>query len=1425
MGMKKGKKLIAIFMAALMVIGIMPMDWAADKVSAADTANYTFDAAAALKEYETGATVPDGTKFADYFTVVGSAKRSNSSTYSLEIAQSSAGAIKFTTAGTADVTIAASSTGGTNVSAISLVNADGVPVAEKTGITTVSTTSATELKFVDLEAGTYMVVSPNNADYKRGVRILSISVSEIAAAVTTTYAMDCATLNPADYNVTADKAAVADGTTFADGYLKSVGGNVFRTKSSTDVSSLKAIELLKDAGSSLQFTVNGTADVTFTASSTGSANQSAVALRKSDGTIVAEKTGITYVTGTSATEMKYEGLTSGTYEIVSPTDEGRLRGVRVLSFRADETSGGTRPERAAWDSVANPELGEISSADGKITVPYTMLIGYDGADKVVVSMKDSQGNVIDTQSSSKDGASGSFTFQPKATGDYTFSIAAVRENETDKNGADKVYAGFVLPLAAPSFQSATSKGGGKVEVVWNEVAEADSYNVSWSADGTTYSAPVSVVGTSYIASGLTVGTTYTFKLTAVRNNPAAETSAATIEALVTDKAQTTWAFAAFGQGVTSSSENCGYSGSVNTDGKATVWNLNSKGKLVPAATDGLSFYYTAVPADKNFTLTAKAHVDEWTYTNGQEGFGLMASDAVGTHGDNSAFWNNSYMASVTKVEYYAESDGTVTLDTVKAGTTPNVPGNKISMKLGVGSQEKTGVTKENLPLLQANNTDTINNEFSSKLTTLDYSCAGKDTGTYNIVGNYTNTKEEFTNTVVDTQTTFDLKIQKNNTGYFVSYTDQNGNTVTKKYYDTKALEELDSDYVYAGLFASRSFKVTFEDVQLTTIDPADDEPAEERPVTEVIPSYKVASSTVANSDSYTLKYVSNADGHVVIKNADGEVVADTDVTANTTYSFDTKLVLGDNQFTVTAVPNEGYRPSEYEVLSSYEEVTFTHKVTYNYFTGDIVYVGPEGTSKGQGTKENPMDIYTATKFVNAGQKIVLLGGTYNLESTVTIQPGIDGTADNMIYLVADPDSTERPVLDFGKNCEGMVIAGDYWYIQGFDVTNSANGKDGIRLSGSNCVMDNMYMYHNGNTGLQISRYASTDAKEEWPANNLVLNCTSYGNADAGYEDADGFAAKLTIGEGNVFDGCIAYNNADDGWDLFAKPETGPIGSVTVQNCVAYANGYLEDGTNAGNGNGFKLGGSSITGYHKLINSVAFDNKAKGIDSNSCPDIQVTKCTSYNNGHLEKKKTDEGEKIYSVGSNVALYTNDAANTDFMATGVLSYRTAFTDIAETFKFKGSQDASKVYNDTNYFWMFAGEGANNSQGTITNDCFVSVDTKRMGAAPADSYTEEDFNAKWTYSESPISRNADNTINMNGLLVLSEAGRALVGDKAGADMGGQASAVIDITGTVTNGLYYSPKTGDSANVWMYVLLLVAALGCAGGCAFVSYRKKHSAK
>ena len=333
-----------------------------------------------------------------------------------------------------------------------------------------------------------------------------------------------------------------------------------------------------------------------------------------------------------------------------------------------------------------------------------------------------------------------------------------------------------------------------------------------------------------------------------------------------------------------------------------------------------------------------------------------------------------------------------------------------------------------------------------------------------------------------------------------------------------------------------------------------------------------------------------------------------------------------------------------------------------------------------------------------------------MEGSFTIARGNNGTKDNPIRLIADPEAKTRPVIDFQKLFSGLTLGGDYWYFYGFDITGSSNGQKGLQVSGNYNVLDQIHAYENGNTGIQISRLSGSDLYEDWPSHNLILNCTSYNNFDSGFEDADGFAAKLTVGDGNVFDGCVAYNNADDGWDLYAKVETGPIGSVTIRNCISYNNGYVSipgyEGK-TGNGNGFKMGGESISGKHVLENSIAFNNLAKGIDSNSCPDIIVINSISFNNG----------------SHNVALYTNNALDTDFSANGIISFRTEGLDVAENLKGKGTQDTAKYKNASTYYWT-SGKCINTLGEEITADMFESLEF-----------------TGWT-------RNADGTINLGGFL-----------------------------------------------------------------------------
>ena len=520
---KKSKRVMAVVMAVLLTVGIMPMDWAVTKAAASTV--HSFDATAQASVGDDKAVIAEGTTFNDgYFKIVGKVtQRTNSdgSIKAYELASKAAGAVQFTTESTSSVVVGLSSTGGSNESAVALINtADNSVVAEDAGTAVVAGTKKTELKYTALPAGTYQVVSPEDAERNRGARFLDITVEEEeAAAVTTTYAFAVADLSPAAYSVTADKTAIAEGTVFASDYVKTVGTATFRTKSSSDFSALKAIELGSKASGALQFTVTGTASVSFEASSTGGSNESAIALvNTADNSTVAEDAGTTIVKGTNATKLTYSSLPAGIYQIVSPEDAERNRGARVLSFTAEQTASGERPARKAWEDVAAPAIGEITAADGKITVPFTMVIGYDGADSVSVDMKNAAGTVVATENYAKDAAEGVVTFTPAASGDYTFTITAARKDEADKTGTDKEFKGFELPLAKPSFQSATSQGGGKVSLVWDEVTEASSYEVSYSENGTDFTQPVSVTGTEYVVSGLTVGKEYTFKLTAVRGS-------------------------------------------------------------------------------------------------------------------------------------------------------------------------------------------------------------------------------------------------------------------------------------------------------------------------------------------------------------------------------------------------------------------------------------------------------------------------------------------------------------------------------------------------------------------------------------------------------------------------------------------------------------------------------------------------------------------------------------------------------------------------------------------------------------------------------------------------------------------------------------------------------------------------------------------
>ncbi len=1005
----------------------------------------------------------------------------------------------------------------------------------------------------------------------------------------------------------------------------------------------------------------------------------------------------------------------------------------------DSGDGNTSSDRAAWSSVANPVINSATdNGEGNIVVNVSAAIGQNGGDELLVHMyKD--GELIATKGSVTEKTSHTVKFTPENSGIYTFVAELCRDGENEVKFDDTASASFVYVLAAPTIASVTSIGGGSIEVKWNAVHEAESYEI--------FQNGVSV-GTvdkdtlSYIATGLTIDEEYSYKVAAIRGNESKVSSS--LSAIASVEAKRAWGFVVYGP--SASEDKNGYEGSINEEGWVTVYSNGNGGKIQPTSVDGLAFYYTAVPTEYNFTLRAKVTVNSWTLSNGQEGFGLIATDRLISPDDKYNYWNNSYLAGSTKIEYKYNHDTLEIIDNKVVDSSLS----KYSMKLGIGVVAKTGVTKDNIQDFADQKSEAINRDFLYKYYPLNNKIAELTSisGTYNIIGNFVTQDSEGkplsppSGTLEDRFliTEYVMEIQKNNTGYFISYYSLDGELIsTKKHYDPDALSQLDEDFVYVGFFAARNANVTYSEVYFDTILASEDLPAEEPPTTYVTPTVNIISSSTTTNDNYELILDTNVAGSYEISYNGNVIVSGAKVEMKERYKLPIELLNYDeNTIRIIFTPDPDQYLGDYTELSSTNPLYLNHILMYNRgnYHRKTIYISPDvkpGTTAADGTRENPFDIFTAIENAYPGQTLILMEGTYKLISALTIERGNNGTADAMIRLIADPEAKTRPVLDFQGLYSGLTHAGNYWYFYGFDVTRSADMQKGFQVSGNYNVLDQIHAYENGNTGIQICRYKGGDLYEDWPSYNLILNCTSYRNYDSGFEDADGFAAKLTVGDGNVFDGCIAYNNADDGWDLYAKVETGPIGAVTIRNCISYENGFVPGaGSKTGNGNGFKMGGESLSGKHVLENSIAFNNLMKGIDSNSCPDIIVTNCISFNNG----------------SHNVALYTNNVANTDFKAHGIISFRTDKLDIEENLKGKGSQNGSDYINDTTYYWDATnGYCANNAGVKITSDMFVSLEF-----------------TGWT-------RKADGTINLNGFLQIKDT---VPQNAQNCKLGGQASSEI---------------------------------------------------
>ncbi len=282
------------------------------------------------------------------------------------------------------------------------------------------------------------------------------------------------------------------------------------------------------------------------------------------------------------------------------------------------------------------------------------------------------------------------------------------------------------------------------------------------------------------------------------------------------------------------------------------------------------------------------------------------------------------------------------------------------------------------------------------------------------------------------------------------------------------------------------------------------------------------------------------------------------------------------------------------------------------------YVAPGGNDANAGAIGAPFaTVQRAQKAAAPGDTVYLRGGTYVMtESQIARHEGAyacltfldkSGTKAKPIRYWAYPG--EHPVFDCsqvkpkGSRVAAFRVEGSWLHLKGFEVV----GVQVTILTHTQSICfdnegsHNIYEQLSAHDGKAIGFWIGAGSY------NLVLNCDAYRNWDDVSENhrggnVDGFGHHVKSGEGhNVFRGCRAWFNSDDGFDFIAS-----YAAATAENCWAFYNGFSTDFKSLGDGNGFKAGGYGATPASRLPNPIprhvvvgclAVRNKVNGFYAN------------------------------------------------------------------------------------------------------------------------------------------------------------------------------------------------------------------------------------
>lgn len=407
--------------------------------------------------------------------------------------------------------------------------------------------------------------------------------------------------------------------------------------------------------------------------------------------------------------------------------------------------------------------------------------------------------------------------------------------------------------------------------------------------------------------------------------------------------------------------------------------------------------------------------------------------------------------------------------------------------------------------------------------------------------------------------TFRLKLERTNEGFISAWAPQGSNRwVSKTLPRADLISVQNKEHYYVGFFAARNAKITVSDASLTTstAQTVISEPWQPEPQPTLV---QLASPDQSSSENYILQARANVDGHFSVRQNEVVIGNEKSVKAGEMYALPTTL-----RESATYALN--FTPTSGEPVSKMVKV---EKIAGPAAT--TLIVAADGKADGKGTAESPLDLPGAINLLAAGGKIVMKAGDYAYAEIPLTASGLQGKPKTL--------QAEGQVV-----IHGLLLNANFWQIQGIEVTDKS-----LRIQGSHNLIEKVVAWRNDDTGIQISSPEKI-GRALWASHNKVIDSESWGNEDPGKINADGFAVKMRVGEGNRLERCYSHDNIDDGFDLFNKIEDGANGVVVIENSIASNN----------TSNGFKLGGEGQPVAHEIRNSKATGNHLDGFTDNFNP---------------------------------------------------------------------------------------------------------------------------------------------------------------------------------------------------------------------------------